>query len=188
MATKKKTSPGKTKGGAAADMARHDAVYERLLGEFNQGMELLRAGDFAAARERFETIDREHGDERVIGDRARIYASICAQRLAPPPEAPRTPEDCYQQAVVLSNNRDCEGAIRLLDQALHSEPNSSKLLYARASAWALKGNVEAAVGDLRQAVHGDSQLRFQAVNDPDFEKIREEPTFIDIIEPTPAGV
>jgi len=30
-------------------------------------------------------------------------------------------------------------------------------------------------------------VRYQAANDPDFEPIREEPSFIDIIEPTPAG-
>ena len=124
----------------------------------------------------------------MVGDRARTYARICARRMAPAPEPPRTPDECYQAAVVLANDGDSDGAIRLLDQALHSEPNSANLLYARASAWALKGKVEAAVGDLRQAVAGDPQLRFQAVNDPDFEKIREEPTFIDIIEPTPAGV
>jgi len=29
--------------------------------------------------------------------------------------------------------------------------------------------------------------QMQAVNDPDFERIREEPAFIDIIEPTPTG-
>jgi len=47
--------------------------------------------------------------------------------------------------------------------------------------------VDAAVRDLRQAITVDPQVRFQAGNDPDFEAIREEPAFIDIIEPTPSG-
>ena len=46
---------------------------------------------------------------------------------------------------------------------------------------------EQAVSDLRQAIAADPQIRFQAINDPDFEQIREEPAFIDIIEPTPTG-
>ncbi len=49
------------------------------------------------------------------------------------------------------------------------------------------GNAEAAIGDLRQAIALEPQTRFQAVNDSDFERIREEPAFIDIIEPTPSG-
>jgi hypothetical protein len=30
-------------------------------------------------------------------------------------------------------------------------------------------------------------LRFQASNDPDFDRVRDEAAFIDVIEPTPAG-
>ena len=51
----------------------------------------------------------------------------------------------------------------------------------------MKGSTGKAVTDLRQAIASDPTVRFQAVNDPDFEKIREEPAFIDIIEPTPTG-
>ena len=36
-------------------------------------------------------------------------------------------------------------------------------------------------------IFGQHQVGFAAVNDPDFERIREEPSFIDIIEPTPSG-
>jgi hypothetical protein len=46
---------------------------------------------------------------------------------------------------------------------LADQPNSVRCLYARACTWALKGQTDRAVADLRQ----------------------EEPAFIDIIEPTP---
>ena len=85
------------------------------------------------------------------------------------------------------NSGDTEGSIRLLDQALQHDPTSVRVLYARSSAWALSGNADAAVRDLRQAIAGDPTIRFQAVNDADFERIREEPAFIDIIEPTTTG-
>jgi hypothetical protein len=67
------------------------------------------------------------------------------------------------------------------------EPESPRFLYARASAAAIQGDAESAVKDLRRAIAADPQVRFQAGNDPDFESIREEPAFIDIIEPTPTG-
>ena len=40
---------------------------------------------------------------------------------------------------------------------------------------------------LRRAVAAEPTLRFQASNDSDFERIRDDAAFIDVIEPTPAG-
>ena len=78
-------------------------------------------------------------------------------------------------------------AVSLLDRALVQDPTSVRVLYARACAWALQKNAERAVSDLRSAIAVDPTIRFQAINDSDFERIREEPAFIDVIEPTPAG-
>ena len=116
-----------------------------------------------------------------------MYLAVCEKRLTPAPELGSTTDDLYYRAVFESNNGNASEAIKLLDQALQQTPNSANLLYARASAWALSANADAAVNDLRQAIGVDPTLRFQAVNDADFEGIREEPGFIDIIEPTPAG-
>jgi tetratricopeptide (TPR) repeat protein len=96
-------------------------------------------------------------------------------------------DELYFQAVLSSNEGKYDEALSLFERALREHPDSPKVLYARASTWALKGNSEAAVGDLRRAIAADPKVRFQAANDPDFEPIREEPAFIDIIEPTPAG-
>ena len=52
---------------------------------------------------------------------------------------------------------------------------------------ALQKNAERAVSDLRSAIAVDPTVRFQATNDTDFKLIREEPAFIDVVEPTPAG-
>ena len=123
----------------------------------------------------------------MLSERARSYANICRGRQAPAPSAPTTVDELYYHAVLHSNNGESDAAVRLLDHALQQDPNSARLLYARASAWALKGNADSAVNDLRQAISSDPQIRFQASNDSDFEQIREEPAFIDIIEPTPAG-
>jgi tetratricopeptide (TPR) repeat protein len=191
MATKKKTATSaesnrKTKSQNHAT-PQSIAEYERALDQYSESLSLLHDGKPAEARERFLGIAEEFKDESVLAERCRRYAEICTNKLAPAPEAPTGVDDCYHQAVLLSNNGRADDAIRLLDQALQIEPQSPRLLYARAAAWALKSNAEAAVGDLRQAIVGEPQIRFQAANDPDFEAIREEPSFIDIIEPTPTG-
>ena len=165
----------------------HGAGYEKTLAEYVAALGLLQRGDFAAARDEFNRVAAACVDEPVLADRSRGFATFCERKLIPAAPPPSTAEACYHEAVVRSNNGEIPEAIRLLDQAMTMEPNSARLFYARASARALDGNTEAAVSDLRQAIGIEPTLRYQAGNDSDFESIREEPAFIDIIEPTPTG-
>ena len=161
--------------------------YNQALSTFGSAVQLIQKGNFAKAKSMFNEVLGSLKDEPVLAERSRMYVAVCERRLAPVPELGSTADDLYYRAVLESNNGNASEAIKLLDQALQQTPNSANLLYARASAWALSANADAAVNDLRQAIGIDPALRFQAINDADFEGIREEPGFIDIIEPTPAG-
>ncbi len=163
------------------------AMYEQAISSFSSAVQLIQAGDFAKAKDVFNEVLGVVKDEPVLAERSRMYVAVCERRLTPSTEPGSTVDDLYYRAVLKCNDGNTSEAIRLLDQALQQTPNSAKLLYARASAWAISGNADAAVSDLRQAISLEPTLRFQAVNDFDFERIREEPSFIDIIEPTSAG-
>jgi tetratricopeptide (TPR) repeat protein len=170
----------------AGDEAAH-AAYEKALAKYDEAMKAIGRGELAGAKKAFEEVVAAAENEPELAQRARTYVRICERRLAPPAPAPANHEQRYARAVYLANAGAWDEAIALFDQALAERPDSVGCLYARASAWALKGQASRAVSDLRQAIALDPKVRFQAVNDPDFEKIREEPTFIDVIEPTPAG-
>ena len=161
--------------------------YDRAILTFGGALKELQGGNFKKAKDMFTEVLGVLKDEPVVAERTRMYLAVCERRLTEPEKLGSTPHDLYYRAVVESNNGNSAEAISLLDQALQQTPNSAKLLYARASAWALSANPDSAVNDLRQAIAIDPTIRFQAVNDSDFERIREEPGFIDIIEPTPAG-
>jgi len=167
--------------------AHHSESYEQALGDFARGLELTHAGDYAAALELLSKVASENPDEPELTERARAYSAVCRRKLATAPEPPTTAEGLYHLGVIRCNDGRLDESLDLLNQALTIEPGSARLHYARASAYALKGQADAAVADLRSAVEGDPKLRFQAGNDPDFEKIRDEASFIDVIEPTPTG-
>jgi tetratricopeptide (TPR) repeat protein len=187
MAKKKTSSDVRPEADGPETEATYHESYEKAVGEFADALEKMRGGDFAAAVERFEQIRTTNPDEPVLGERAATYIRICNAKMAEPAAEPASAEDCYYQAVLLINRRDTQAAIAMLERALRENPGAPDYLYARASAWALEGKAESAVKDLREAIKGEPAMRFQAVNDPDFEPIREEPAFIDIIEPTPTG-
>lgn len=172
---------------AAQPSGQRDA-YQAALDEYGTAIEALRKGDFARARDLFETVRAQAANEPELADRAATYGRICKRRLARPAEETEDASQAlYHRAVYLMNAGEVDEALQLLNRALADDPTSVDIVYVRACAWALKGAAEKAVGDLRQAIAIDPRIRFQAVNDPDFERIREEPAFIDIIEPTATG-
>jgi tetratricopeptide (TPR) repeat protein len=192
MATRKKptkaTRTEQSPVGPNHEQAQRGEVFDRAIEVFSTALVLLQAGEYAQAKKLFDGLVTSHRDELSLTERARTYAAICARRLDPPAPGPTSAEECYLHAVIRLNSREPDAALALLERSLAEQPRAPKLLYARASAHAMKGNAEAGVADLRLAIAEDPTLRFQAANDPDVEAIREEPAFIDIIEPTPAGV
>lgn len=162
-------------------------AFEALLRDYGSAVESLRRSDFEGARQQFQQVLEGAKTEPELADRAATYVRICKRRLTPAPGEPDGPEDLFRRAVYLLNGGETDEALQWLNRGLAAQPTSVDLLYVRACAWARKGAAEKAVGDLRQAMAVDPTVRFQAVNDPDFERIREEPAFIDVIEPTPTG-
>lgn len=184
MPTKKKTG---ARGGKKTQAPRHSDTYEQALEQYGNAVELLRKEEVAKALELFETIIKEHGDEPELVDRARIYRDVCGRRLAGEQSEPDDAPARYHRAVVMMNEGHIDEAIGLLGKLLATQPEDASALYARASALALQGRLEQAVTDLRKAVSIEPTLRFQAANDPDFDRIRDDAAFIDVIEPTPTG-
>jgi len=183
-ATKKKSSKKPADVGTAAAATE---AYEKAVANYQSALEQMHKGELQTAAQAFGDLAASLNDEPVLAERCLAHQKVCERRLAPPAAAPADNDERFYHAVVLNNQGKADDAIRLLDEAIQQSPNDPRLLYTRASSWALKGNAEAAVSDLRQAIGREPQIRFQAVNDPDFERIREEPAFIDIIEPTPTG-
>jgi len=161
--------------------------YEAALAEYDAGHEALRARDYARAQQHFDKACAAAKQEPELADRASIYSRICGRRGRGGEAEPQGVEAMYRRAVFLLNAGEIDAALQLLNRALVSEPTSVELLYVRACTWAHKGAAEKAVGDLRQALATDPKVRYQAMNDPDFDRIREEPIFIDLIEPTSPG-
>jgi tetratricopeptide (TPR) repeat protein len=188
----KKAAPAKPSGRKAIKTAEppvrapHSEAYEAALRAYGEALDLLRKKDFAAALPRFRAVESQNRNEPELADRARTYATLCERKLAPPAAAPQSVEERYYLAILRGNQGRYDEAAALLDQALSAEP-SPRVLYARASIRALQGKTDQAVADLRAAISGEPLLRHQAANDPDYERIRNEAAFIDVIEPSHAG-
>lgn len=177
-----------TKKTVTADSTVSREAYQALLDEYGEAMTLFQQKKYADALAKLDALSKSVGDEPELTDRIRAYRTMCARRLEDAPGGPATADERYHAAVMAMNDGRLDDARKLLDDALADKPSDATMIYARACVHALGGDAPAAVQDLKSAIALEPKLRFQAVNDPDFQPIREDAAFIDVIEPSLSGV
>src|SRR5262249_7102924 len=174
--------------GPKRSIPRNVAQYEAALAEFSAGTDLFGKGQFAEARTHFAAvIDAAKSDEPILADRARTYTAICDRKLASPDTGGNDAESLYHRGVVAANAGRLDEAWSILERALAARPNDASILYARASIRGLQANVEGAASELKKALAIDPTFRYHAASDSDFDAVRDEAAFIDVIEPSHAG-
>jgi tetratricopeptide (TPR) repeat protein len=142
---------------------RNVAAYEAAVAEFSLGTDLFGKGQFADAAEHFASvIASATQEEPILADRARTFASICAKRAASPDAGGQDAEGLYHRAVLASNAGQLDEAWSMLERALASRPADASIAI-------------------------DPTLRFHAASDSDFDAVRDEAAFIDVIEPSHTG-
>jgi tetratricopeptide (TPR) repeat protein len=197
MATRKKTTQPPTSGRAAAarrpqppapPKRQPSAAYLEAVRTFSEGLELFHRAAYGEALEKFRSLDGMAGEEPALVGRARIYRSVCERKLREERFEPKTAEERSYLAVVRANEGRLEEALALLDQAIEERPRHAGYFYARASVHALRGDAGAAASDLRKAIELEPNLRFPALNDPDFQAVRDDPRIVDLVEPTATEV
>jgi len=167
---------------------RNIAAYEAAVEQFATASALFLKGQFSEAQPHFEAVaSAATPDEPILADRARTYAAICVRRSAGPAADAVDADALYHRGIVAANSGRLDEAWSLLEKAVGQRPNDASILYARASVRGLQGNVEGASAELKKSVALDPKFRFQAASDSDFDKVRDEAAFIDIIEPSNAG-
>ena len=158
-------------------------IQDKALKEFEKGIGLLHRQNYAEALERFETILDQYGGEKELADRTRSYVRICQSQLDRKTSQPRKIDEFFYQGVMKANEADFDAAVGYLDRALQTNPKDEKVHYVLASTLALKGDRGEAVKHLREAIDLNVTNRIYARNDPDFEPIRDDESFQNLIYP-----
>ena len=171
-------------------MSSKKPVVERrasaALDAFEKGVRFLGKKDYERGREVFDELIAAHPDERDLLERARAYRTVCERALAEAKRAPYKPktfEDLLQYGVFLHNRAEFEEAMRYLRQAVEMHPKNDHALYCLAATAARAGDTASALKALRSAIAASPANRAQARSDSDFDAIREDEEFIEIVYP-----
>jgi tetratricopeptide (TPR) repeat protein len=160
-----------------ADEVAHQHHMER----FENALQLFNQNQTSRARAMFERLIAIPSPE--LAERAKVYVSICDQRLSRATVELKTAEDFYNYAVGLANEGNAEGAEEYLHKALKLSPNADHLYYALATTYALRDDVEGALEHLLKAIELNERNRFQAQHDSDFANLLEDPRFTELLYP-----
>ena len=162
-------------------------IQEKALKEMERGRQALHKQSWADALTHFQAIIDGYPHEKEVQDRAKMYARVAKTHVASDGGAQRAkPEDLFYLGVMKANEADYDQAVELLDRALQHNPKDERSHYVMAATRALKGDRDVALRHLQEAITLNVQNRFYAMNDPDFESIRDEETFENLVYPNEA--
>ncbi len=88
----------------------------------------------------------------------------------------------YNRGVVLGNLGRLEEAIASYDKALEFKPDDANIYYNKACAYALQNNLQLAIENLQQAINLDVEYKDMAKTDTDFDSIREDEGFKELVQ------
>jgi len=148
---------------------------------FEQGVRLLQVKDFQRAKECFERA--AHGPVREMAHSARLRALMCERRLARREPALETPEEHYNYAVALMNQRRWEEAETHLERAVAQNPRGDHLYYALALCRGWRGDLEGAYRYMKQAIELQPRNLLVARNDPDFAELSQRSPLAELLSP-----
>lgn len=152
-------------------------IYQRALEAYSQAMKTFRKGDLSKATTQLEDFIAKYSSEKELADRARLYLTICKQRMEKSSLPLKTYEDYLQYGVYLLNTGEYEEALKLFQQAAEINPEGGKVFYLMANAYCLLGEEDACMENLKKAIHLDKFYKILAQNEVGFEPLREDKKF-----------
>ncbi|MGI8782272.1 MAG: tetratricopeptide repeat protein [Acidobacteriota bacterium] len=171
--------PAPTKAVKAPARPRGPRAHDIL----EEGINALYGKDYKKARKLFEKVLSDFPSDLEVSDRARNYVKIVAGRDTKTlrESKPERVEDLVDAGVLYHNQQNYEKAIEYFNSALRKQPNADYIFFALASTYCRMGDADSAVRHLRRAVELEPRNRILARNDPDFEPLRSNPEYTNLL-------
>ena len=160
-----------------------DRRTQQAVEAFEKALKLLHKRDYEKAAEVLDSLIEDFPEERDVLERARAYRALCARALAERKSAfkPKGFEEIVKYGVYLHNRGEFEEALKFLRQAEEIHPRNEHVLYCLAATAARAGDTAAALKALRTAIQASPGNRALAKSDSDFDPIRNDDEFIDLV-------
>ncbi len=151
--------------------------YERALSAYGQALKSFHKREFDKASELLKAFMENHGNEKELVDRARMYIRICQAQLSSGKITLKTFDDYCNLSVFRLNEGNYEEALKLLEKAREMKPEEGKVFYLMADVYCRTGKTEECLEHLKKAIQLDGFFQILAQNERDFEPLWEDKKF-----------
>jgi len=175
----------------AADVSGEDTPSQLLrrtktttsaLALLERGIESIHRKDFKKALVDLHSLIEKYPNDTEITASARGYLEICRRSEERRKNTlPQTHNQIYALGVMEHNKTNYDKAIEYFRQSLEKYPGADYIYYSIAASLTLKGDVSAAIENLRKAVELNKDSRVHAKNDPDFAALENNNEFLELI-------
>ena len=169
--------------------AKHTLVSDpqltQMLQSYEGGLRAMQEHKYDKAKTLLQKV--ASGVNRELADRASVHLNACNLQMERGVTQFKTPEEHYDYAVSLMNIGDYVTAREHLDKLFKQAPKADYVIYGLAALDCLTGHVEDSLRRLDEALRMNSQLRYQARNDSDFQNLAEDPRFTELLYPDPGA-
>jgi len=159
-----------------------DPRFAQAVQNYEAGLRAMQERKFEKAKGLFQKVTG--GASKELADRAAVHLNTCNQQLARASSTSfKTPEEQYDYAVSLMNIGDDVTAREHLEKLEKQAPKADYVRYGLAALCCLTGHYEDALKYLDEAIRLNSNNRYQARNDSDFQNLAEDPRFTELLYP-----
>jgi tetratricopeptide (TPR) repeat protein len=175
-----------TQKSATKKPVTEDPRYTQALQSYEAGLRAMQEHKFDKAKPHFQKVLA--GPSKELSDRATVHLNICTQHLDRSAATQfKSIEEHFDYAVSLMNVGDYVTAREHLEKLWKQNEKAAYVVYGLAALDCLTGRVEESLRHLDEALRLNSQLRFQARNDSDFQNLAEDPRFTELLYPDPGA-
>lgn len=173
----------KVKKTGSASSRRESTPFLEAAKLFDEGIQLLYGKSLKKARDTFQRVISDFGDEKEMIDRAKTYIKICEGGRLRKVGALESAEEYFTRATMRFNEEDYPGSIEDHQEALRLAPKEDYIPFSLAGIYAIQGNAEQALKWLDKAVKMNPENRKLALQDDDFGDLIDQPDFIALLQP-----
>lgn len=170
--------PARTIQGDVVSSANPQA---ELLKQYEEAVTYMQRGNYTAAHPALEKLLKVAPPQ--LTDRIRMYLSACIAQATKAPAQFASPEEQYDYAISLLNNRDFDDAREHLQEIIAGQQNADYAFYGLAVLASITGDSQSCLEKLTEAIRLNGINRIHARSDSDFQHMADDPRFTELLYP-----
>ncbi len=166
---------------AGSTQAIDAAARKATLALYESALKLMQAGKFEKAHSAF--IQMLAAAPQDFADRIRMYIAACVAQIDKGSTKFESHEERYDYAISLLNHGHYDDARQHLQEILLKDKAADYAFYGLALLASMTGDTQGCIDHLTEAIRLNSQYRFQARLDSDFDSVADDPSFTELLYP-----